>query len=396
VIDFLLLKAKPVVRKIKRAIAKVVKKVKAGVKKVKAGAKKLKEKILNWWKSKKKIKAANGETHSLYFEGKPENATFMIRSTPQKYSTFVKGINASPADKKTLTDLAKEIDRRLGQYKQLPQDQRQQWGVELVDLMNQVGVLTEKYAFKEPGKPHTVITWDPPNHEGFAVGFNAKLLSKNYVKGDPAKEENKAVYGWDIARSRKMISINGKESHVYIKGHLLNENLGGKANVTNLTPITITANNDHKSNVETKVKDIVLTKSKAQGEGVANYEVQALYHKHPNRAGLKDRFYKRVSRIDMELSDLKRQNVPAKDARFKKLQQERADLIELVLLLTYEEHEIATSLICKWQKMTLDNTSQTWIPDPATPEHFYPVENKIPDDIEGYNFFVRQFTSENL
>ena len=45
----------------------------------------------------------------------------------------------------------------------------------------------------------------------------------------------------------------------FVKGHLLNDNLGGKANKNNLYPITAQANSDHKNEVENKIWDYMQT-----------------------------------------------------------------------------------------------------------------------------------------
>ena len=45
----------------------------------------------------------------------------------------------------------------------------------------------------------------------------------------------------------------------FVKGHLLNDNLGGKANKNNLYPITGQANSDHKTKVENKIWDYMQT-----------------------------------------------------------------------------------------------------------------------------------------
>ncbi|MFT6501430.1 MAG: hypothetical protein ACJASQ_001542 [Crocinitomicaceae bacterium] len=43
----------------------------------------------------------------------------------------------------------------------------------------------------------------------------------------------------------------------FVKGHLLNDNLGGMANKDNLYPITAQANSDHKTKVENKIKTYI-------------------------------------------------------------------------------------------------------------------------------------------
>jgi DNA/RNA non-specific endonuclease len=61
----------------------------------------------------------------------------------------------------------------------------------------------------------------------------------------------------------------------YVRGHLLNENVGGKGQILNLTPITTKANAGHKTSVETSVKTWV---AKNQ---VVYYSVKADYAGRP-------------------------------------------------------------------------------------------------------------------
>jgi hypothetical protein len=130
------------------------------------------------------------------------------------------------------------------------------------------------------------------------------------------------------------------------------------------------------------------------GNDVADYEVQALYHKHPHRGELEARLYRRVGLIDRELAEMKRNPLSDSQPRADGLNRERSDLIELALLLAYEEHELTTTLLCKWQKMAWDGASKRWIASGR--EVMVPVENTLPDDIGGYKFYVRQFTPEPL
>jgi hypothetical protein len=59
---------------------------------------------------------------------------------------------------------------------------------------------------------------------------------------------------------------------LYVRGHLLNEKLGGKGVVPNLTPITRSANGAHERNVESKLKKALTPGS----DGIFHYEVKAM------------------------------------------------------------------------------------------------------------------------
>jgi len=357
-------------------------------KKVEQGKQKVSEikgKLIDWWKTKKPVKV-EGKSHTLLFEGKGENSKLMMRSTPVTYRQFINDINLPAPNKKQLTDLADEIDTKLAGYGKVKQEDRENWSNELVILMNRLAAMTEQYAMSEEVDPHTVVTWGGVTSEAFGTSFNAKLLSSKYVSGQEADKETKAVYGWDIARGRKMFAESGNITSVYVKGHLLNGNLGGKANASNLTPITITANNDHKDKVETHVKNIVIDQNK-----VANYEVVAMYDKHAARTGLKAKYEADNRELKVLQSSIRKENDPDALIKIRNIDRGIENNINMILLLDYEEHYLPTSFLCRWQKLIFDKTKNNWIPDPSSNEQVKDVPTPLPDAIEAYSPVVKQF-----
>ena len=86
--------------------------------------------------------------------------------------------------------------------------------------------------------------------------------------GSPPKEQNN-IYGFGKLPTLSAFGGKGhKQAQVYIKGHLLNEQLGGPGVAKNLFPITGQANNDHKLQVEKDVKDLVLLRKLVAMYGV--------------------------------------------------------------------------------------------------------------------------------
>ncbi len=61
----------------------------------------------------------------------------------------------------------------------------------------------------------------------------------------------------DAIMSKLPTKVKLHDPHKFVKGHLLNEQLGGMANKSNLFPITAAANANHKNEIETDVKDYV-------------------------------------------------------------------------------------------------------------------------------------------
>lgn len=393
-IDWVLDKAIALSKKL--GLDRIVKKVKGGIqgakdfakKKIEQGKQKVSEikgKLVEWWKAKKPVKV-EGKSHTLLFEGKGENSKLMMRSTPVTYRQFINDVNLPATNKKQLSDLADEIDKKLAAYGRVKQEDRENWSNDLVAMMNRLAAMTEEYAMNEETDPHTVVTWGGVTSEAFGTSFNAKLLSSKYVSGQEAEKEEKAVYGWDIARGRKMFAESGRITSVYVKGHLLNANLGGKANATNLTPITITANNDHKDKVETHVKSIVVDQKK-----VANYEVLAMYDKHAARTGLKSK-YEADNRELRELqSKIRKENDPDALIKIRNIDRGIENNINMILLLDYEENYLPTSFLCRWQKLIFDKPKNTWVPDPGTNEQVKNIPTPLPDAIEAYSPVVKQF-----
>jgi hypothetical protein len=93
--------------------------------------------------------------------------------------------------------------------------------------------------------------------------MEAKILSNVHQPGSKPSDS------WQLWQDLDPL-ISG--TPYYVRGHLLNENLGGKGQIYNLTPITTKANADHKTMFEKYIKKWVINKGR-----VANYRVSAVY-----------------------------------------------------------------------------------------------------------------------
>lgn len=131
------------------------------------------------------------------------------------------------------------------------------------------------------GANKTKVYWKPqilnlnttisPGGGSYTVGgyMRANPLSQDHPPGSKAgadSDHDGMMAKLPAAGNRKKTG-SGSGPYFYIKGHLLNDNLGGIANEANLFPITHEANGQHKSYVEEYIK-------KGIGEGyVYRYEV---------------------------------------------------------------------------------------------------------------------------
>lgn len=116
----------------------------------------------------------------------------------------------------------------------------------------------------------TVPTTDtitiPGGHSNtVGIGMNTEYLTNHPSKisqgSDATGSAQNNIYGFRKIPTRGAFGTGGgySQNMVYIKGHLLNGNVGGPAADSNLYPITGQANSDHKNGPENWVKSRVLT-----------------------------------------------------------------------------------------------------------------------------------------
>jgi len=119
------------------------------------------------------------------------------------------------------------------------------------------------------GSVQTRVLWTPnklnlstSTHTGggsYTVGNNMRAypLSQDHATGSKAAADSDHVGMMTKLPSKNNRSKTGSGSgpYFYIRGHLLNDNLGGIANEANLFPITHEANGQHKTYVEQYIKN---------------------------------------------------------------------------------------------------------------------------------------------
>ena len=94
-------------------------------------------------------------------------------------------------------------------------------------------------------------------------------ISQLTYKNAPGTQTTVPPQVWD--------KINNAYPRRYIRGHLLNANVGGRGDMTeNLTPLTSSANGLHKNRAEADVKKLVLDDKK-----IVRYFVKVNYKKAP-------------------------------------------------------------------------------------------------------------------
>ena len=116
-----------------------------------------------------------------------------------------------------------------------------------------------------PGDLETVITYGPTNAERGASWMKAHPLTPNHPTGS-APSASPGV--WEKIRPDV---LKREGVGLYVRGHLLNERLGGPGTEENLTPITYSANANHLNAVERHLKSWI---NAPKRDRMVHYEVQ--------------------------------------------------------------------------------------------------------------------------
>ncbi|GAA4460560.1 hypothetical protein GCM10023189_35840 [Nibrella saemangeumensis] len=231
--------------------------------------------IKRWLGLEKPFEGADGQPHKLYFAGSETSPVLMVRSNPTAYASFIDLVDVGTDEKKVKAKgEAKGIAKQIDDKRQEPLDGKTEEEKEksketkladveklLADLAVPTAVLFGNAAAAgEPQIDNTVQS------AGFGITMKAVRLNKQQkVKGSPPTASMLPAY----------VTLNNRRqaggASYYVKGHLLNENIGGEGKWPNLTPLSREGNSNHESEVESLVKAAV------NSGAVVEYNVTAVY-----------------------------------------------------------------------------------------------------------------------
>jgi hypothetical protein len=241
-------------------IAWIVGKAKALFGKTKAAA----SRAVEWWKQRKPFKTKEGEDHEIFYSGDESNPIPMVASKEAKpiekkvdeFDKQASGPHASETEKKGKS----LIERIRAILKKDPSDPN------LVINMQQVLETYEGGAGKE-----TTITRKTGGLGGSKVGLEMTIdwLGPGHPEGTPPESGAQKTLMDLLITDPKQVSEDK-----YVRGHLLNHNLGGKGNDENMFPITGNANKEHLGSIESKVKGWVNGEPKKKPKHWVWYEVK--------------------------------------------------------------------------------------------------------------------------
>ncbi|WP_422089516.1 DNA/RNA non-specific endonuclease [Tenacibaculum ovolyticum] len=294
---------KKVRKRIDRAVTKMIKKAKKKFKKlVKKGKTKVKGAVagvIEWWKSKKKFKGADGKKHKLFFKGKGKTSKLMVASDPKDYFSFIKDLKV-PKDNKNLLDVkklalikAKEVDKEAGRKltgssKKLKNKDSKEKQKKLKSLLSELAPLTSQlFGISEDGKlPKSVINYKGLNGDGYATRVEGVILTRNGEGGSaPPGYPSESNLLYRILNMRKYKKGKGTS---YVRGHMINEHLHGPGKTKNFTPLSTKGNKNHLLAAENFVKRAV------KAGGVIRYIVTAKYGRGKINSEITDQQFKQA------------------------------------------------------------------------------------------------------
>jgi hypothetical protein len=217
--------------------------------------------VTNWWNARVSFQAADGHQHALYLEGEAENASLMIASNPQQFETFIQNLDTrNNPQKETAKQQAlakaieidsekrRRIDRNLSDEQQAEAENTKKTTIErlLGELRDIVQVF---FGTDTPdGPPERILPGT--DSAGYGTSMHIKKLHLSNKPSDGSTPTQAAHTEYDKLNARRTSS----GASYYIRGHLLNHNIGGPGSWDNMVPLSRTGNSSHESSVENQVK----------------------------------------------------------------------------------------------------------------------------------------------
>jgi hypothetical protein len=205
--------------------------------------------VAEWWRQRKPFRTAGGESHEVYFVGDERNPRPMVASRdPQPVETrldrFLAEANIANATarKRNAIPLIGNTRTALRANADAP--------IVVTNLRTLFGI------FDDPSTPR-VTHYQPRTASlgGDTVGVGMTI---DWLNHKWANETHPGSTPRSGAQSKLMSMLEtdpGRSSpDKYIRGHLLNHNIGGVGDAANMFPITGNANSRHLQSTESRVK----------------------------------------------------------------------------------------------------------------------------------------------
>jgi hypothetical protein len=247
--------------------------------------------VRNWWQARVGFRASNGQSHEMYFRGEGRNADLIVESDPEPFRDFV-ARQPDGADKTEALRLYNALRQKQdeavragaasggarGSAAAAAGGSAANPSAEIDTLMNQLATVTGRLMGGASGAAEQPA-WGPTNAQGYGTDASAPTMTRAAVaawpRGSTPSESTARLPAWQKLIRRR--NDNTGVSSYYVRGHLLNHNIGGPGDDwKNLTPLAQETNNRAADSMlrrfEAPVKDAV-----DAGSTVRNFHVRPNY-----------------------------------------------------------------------------------------------------------------------
>ena len=228
--------------------------------------------VREWWRGRQPFRLANGENHDLYFEEQGGRLKPMVASE-NPGPAINRVTEAERSDDPEVRSAATVARREITAAESTPRDQ----SFNATPLKNAMQDLMDKATdFGGPVRADGVDVQPQVAHETMSLSLGSEsntvgrrmvtnYLSKNHPQGSgPLGSAQRQIFTKlpTLGTVDRELDAAGNEvardaNQLYIKGHLLNDNIGGPGTENNLFPITQRANQVHESSIENDAKRMV-------------------------------------------------------------------------------------------------------------------------------------------
>jgi hypothetical protein len=231
------------------------------------------EALTGWWKGEKQFTANDTKTHKVYFTGEGDSAVLMVQSDPRPYTKFLSDyeVQLGPAaseevmvgsQKKSKSDVIAEAKvisgkieaekkKAIASFPGADDKAKEQAKATAVDTLLQelATVSAPLFGTTKPADNEITLPAGMNNHQFATVAEAVNIYKTPKVTGNGSGPSSAKHNLYDILDSRQ----KGKGSY-YIRGHLVNDKLGGPGMWSNMTALSRKGNHQHEGQVESKVK----------------------------------------------------------------------------------------------------------------------------------------------
>ncbi|REC39788.1 hypothetical protein [Chryseobacterium sp. 5_R23647] len=247
---------------------------------------------IEWWNDKITFKNVENVNHKLYFRGEGENAKLYMQSTDTSVMSHLnnaKEVAQTASEKKNaeagITHYENELiplNEKLGRLenervkltkgnkdgknnaKITAKEKAISEQNELQDkALEKLSILFKAIRFDDGVQPTTVKTFVKSKQDSMGRALEVEADPLTWMPGN-TKGSGPYQYplGWDHAAEKGIREGDKIRDLIYIRGHLLNDNIHGPGVTWNLVPITRVMNSNMEEHAEKKGKKVLETKQR--------------------------------------------------------------------------------------------------------------------------------------